>query len=76
MKGVGLESHTTYTMTGAYHYSTSYGTPVTSFDYEDVLHLVGKGAGVDVFMHVLNHVTYGSDGTPKVSVSKYSYTCK
>ena len=78
MKGTALGSGTTYTATGITSNSQTFtgGWFPSSYDYQDVFHLIGKGPGMDLFLHVNNHVTFAADGTPKVSVSKYTYTCK
>lgn len=75
-KGVGLNSGTTYVIIGKTSYRDTWGTGPSSYDYEDIHHLVGTGAGSDLFYHVNNHVTFAPDGTPKVSIAKSWYTCK
>ena len=78
MKGTGFDTGTKYTATGMTRNSQTFSGSwfPTSYDYQDVFHLVGKGPGLDLFVHVTNHVTFAADGTPKTTVSKYTYTCK
>ena len=78
MTGTAFGSGTKYTLTGVSRNSETFGGSgwPTSYDYQDVFHLIGKGPGMDLFLHVDNHVTFAADGTPKHSVSKYTYTCK
>ena len=76
MRGTGFDTGTKYTATGVTRSSQTFSGLPVSYDYQDVFHLIGKGPGLDLFLHVYNHVTFASDGTPKNTITKYTYTCR
>jgi uncharacterized repeat protein (TIGR01451 family) len=74
--GVGLNTGTKYQATGMTRSAQTFvGYLPKSFDYQDNFRLLGKGAGKDLLIHALEHVTVLPDGTPKI-VTKYSFECK